>query len=184
MFPMNRKPVAVNVEYSNRGRRIVKCFDDAHRARRFYAAKDRAGAFPRVVAAGAVTMSEPTTPVATEATTPAKPTAPKKTTAKKSAKKAAKAKPKAEKTTAKASKSKTVRHRAVEAIYKRGEMTAAQIAKSVGIEHGLKPTLDQEVERGHLRYGNNEDIRGVVYDITAKGRKAVEAGTVDPKRSK
>jgi len=41
--------VPVTVEYTARGRRVTKTFADAYAARRFYAAKFKAGANPRVV---------------------------------------------------------------------------------------------------------------------------------------
>jgi hypothetical protein len=45
MFPMDRKPVPVAVEYTSRGRRAVRRFDCAFAARRFYASKQ-----PKVIA--------------------------------------------------------------------------------------------------------------------------------------
>lgn len=50
MFPMDRKPVPVAVEYTSRGQRVVKTFATAYLARRFYVAKFRAGANPSVKA--------------------------------------------------------------------------------------------------------------------------------------
>lgn len=50
MFPMNRKPVAIGVEYTSKGKRVVKRFDDAYKAKWFYTAKFHIGANPKVVA--------------------------------------------------------------------------------------------------------------------------------------
>lgn len=94
----------------------------------------------------------------------------------KTAKKAAKAAK-----TPKGPKKETVRFRAVKALVKKN-MTATEVAAAVGIQHNLKPTLDQEVERGHLAYANSEEGKAQIYKITAKGKTAVEKGTVDPKR--
>lgn len=50
MFPMDRKPTPVTVEYDGRnGTRVRREFPDAYSARRFYTAKSRAGTNPRVV---------------------------------------------------------------------------------------------------------------------------------------
>lgn len=53
MFPMNRKPVPVIVEYSLRGIRVLKRFDDPYKARQFYTQKEKARAGPRVLRASA-----------------------------------------------------------------------------------------------------------------------------------
>jgi hypothetical protein len=42
-------PEDVTLEYTSRGKRVRKTFDDMYAARRFYAAKLRAGADPKVV---------------------------------------------------------------------------------------------------------------------------------------
>jgi hypothetical protein len=49
MFPMNRKPLPVTVEYDKRGKRVSRTFADAYAARRFFSAKAKAGKRPRVV---------------------------------------------------------------------------------------------------------------------------------------
>lgn len=49
MFPADRLPVTVPVEYDSRGQRTTKQFPDAYQARRFYTAKDKAGANPKVI---------------------------------------------------------------------------------------------------------------------------------------
>jgi len=41
---------SVSVEYENRGKRATKKFDDANAAKKFYAAKDKAGKKPKVTA--------------------------------------------------------------------------------------------------------------------------------------
>jgi hypothetical protein len=46
---VRRELLPVGVEYDCRGRRAVKVFQDAFAARRFYAAKLKAGRRPRVV---------------------------------------------------------------------------------------------------------------------------------------
>src|SRR3712207_2098053 len=51
MFPMDRQPTPVTVEYTSRGKRVRRTFPDAHAAKRFYAAKHRAGKDPKVLAA-------------------------------------------------------------------------------------------------------------------------------------
>jgi hypothetical protein len=62
MFPMDRKPIPVAVEYTSRGKRVTKTFPDAYAAKRFYTAKHRAGANPRVVAVpGTATAATPNT---------------------------------------------------------------------------------------------------------------------------
>lgn len=43
-----RQPVPVSVEYTSRGKRVIKRFDDAYAARRFFIAKDYAGKNPTV----------------------------------------------------------------------------------------------------------------------------------------
>lgn len=130
--------------------------------------------------------------VETETAAPAK-AATKKAAAKKATKKTAAAKKGAKKAPAKAAKKAagkkapsgekkvTVRVRALKALAKK-PMTAAQTAEAIGLGHGLKPTLDQEVERGHLTHAPNEDSNAVTYKLTAKGKAALEKGTVDPPR--
>jgi len=51
MFPMNRRVLhqPITVEYTSRGKRVEKTLPDSWSARRFYAAKDRAGKHPVVV---------------------------------------------------------------------------------------------------------------------------------------
>ena len=49
MFPMDRKPFPVSVEYLKGGKRVVKHFPDAYLARRFYGVKLKDGADPKVV---------------------------------------------------------------------------------------------------------------------------------------
>jgi hypothetical protein len=50
MFPMDRKPQAVCVEYDVRGERVRRTFSNEYAARRFWILKDRAGKRPAVVA--------------------------------------------------------------------------------------------------------------------------------------
>lgn len=51
MFPMNRKVLLapVTIEYDCRGKRVCKTLPDSWFARRFYAAKHKAGKRPAVV---------------------------------------------------------------------------------------------------------------------------------------
>lgn len=84
---------------------------------------------------------------------------------------------------------KSVRVRALEALQAHGKpMNASQIKEAIGLGHGLKPTMDQEVERGHLKALDLEPDaeKGITsatyYELTAAGRKAIANGTVDPKR--
>ena len=51
MFPMNRKVLRepVTIEYDSRGQRVRKTLPDSIAARRFYAAKFKAGRNPAVV---------------------------------------------------------------------------------------------------------------------------------------
>ena len=50
MFPMDRTPLPIVIEYTSRGKRGRKRFEDSARsARAFYVAKDKAGAEPRVL---------------------------------------------------------------------------------------------------------------------------------------
>lgn len=105
--------------------------------------------------------------------------------AKAASEKAAKASTKKAATPSKAKasgKKETVRVRALKALAKK-PMTAAQVQEAIGLGHGLKPTLDQEVERGHLSHAPNEENGNkTTYKLTAKGAKALKAGTVDPQR--
>jgi len=41
MFPMDRNPVGVTIEYDSQGKRVRKVFTCAFAARRFYTAKDQ-----------------------------------------------------------------------------------------------------------------------------------------------
>ncbi len=52
MFPVNRQPIAVYVEYTAHGKRVSKLFPNAAKAKSFYVAKDKAGASPKVIRAG------------------------------------------------------------------------------------------------------------------------------------
>lgn len=103
----------------------------------------------------------------------------------KSAKKAPKSAKKVAKKAAKVSKSRgeSVRVRALKALTK-ADMTAPEIQAAIGLSHNLKPTMDQEVTRGHLSAAPANDNRGLItYHLTAAGRKAVTNGTVDPERA-
>lgn len=104
---------------------------------------------------------------------------PAKKPARKPAKKAAKAKK-----AASAPRGDSVRVRALKAISKKADgLTAAETQAAIGLEHGLKPTLDQEIERGHLLHAAHPQDKDVAtYKISAKGKKALAEGTVDPKR--
>ena len=113
-------------------------------------------------------------------TTTTKKTVAKKATPKATAKK--KAAPKQTVATAKSDGKETVRVRALRALLAK-PMTAPEVKAAIALSHGLKPTLDQEVERGHLRYAAPNEENGVtVYQITAKGKTALKNGTVDPPR--
>lgn len=46
---MDRKDTPVTIEYDSRGQRVTRTFPDAISARRFYAAKLRAGKAPRLI---------------------------------------------------------------------------------------------------------------------------------------
>lgn len=52
MFPMNRAPLPVVVEYDSRGQRVRKTFSDAYQSRSFYVRMDKEHRNPRIVAAG------------------------------------------------------------------------------------------------------------------------------------
>lgn len=78
----------------------------------------------------------------------------------------------------------TVRVRALKALNKGKKLSATEIAEAIGLGHNLKPTMDEEVERGHLKHGASEEENGpVTYAITEKGKKALINGTVNPKRA-
>jgi len=49
MFPMDRKPVVVAVEYESRGKRVTKQFRSYHESKRFYVQKSNEGKNPKVV---------------------------------------------------------------------------------------------------------------------------------------
>jgi hypothetical protein len=51
MFPMDRRPLPVTVEYDSRGQRVRKTFPNEYAARRFYIAKDKAGLHPAIAQA-------------------------------------------------------------------------------------------------------------------------------------
>ena len=51
MFPMDRKPIKVVIEYDAKGERVTKEFKDAYTSRRFYVTKDREGKHPKIVSA-------------------------------------------------------------------------------------------------------------------------------------
>lgn len=51
MFPVNRKPIPVFVEYTVRGKRVKKLFNSQVESKRFYIAKLNAGADPKVIRA-------------------------------------------------------------------------------------------------------------------------------------
>lgn len=94
----------------------------------------------------------------------------------------AKAAPKAGKAASSPNGKETVRVRALKALKSKGDMTAPQIQETIGLGHGLKPTMDQEVERGHLKLTMSADGHTATYHITAAGVKALEKGTVNPPR--
>ena len=57
------------------------------------------------------------------------------------------------------------------------DLTAAEVQEAISLGHGLKPTLDQEVEFGRLSYAPFKDEKETaVYRLTAAGKKALEAG--------
>jgi hypothetical protein len=182
------------------GQRKVKQFADAYAARRFYAHQDKLGHTPTVTRSNA--MSPETTPesVAVATTAPAKapsepkatrkPTkAPKAKAKAKPASKATKASGKVAKATPKAKgtakpRGPSVRERALALLAKAGkDMTAKEIQEGIKLGHNLKPTMDQEVERGHLRDVEPGEDGCARYSITAAGRKALEKGTVKPPRA-
>ncbi len=78
-------------------------------------------------------------------------------------------------------KKESVRVRSLKAIQaNKNGLTATEVKVAIGLGHGLKPTLDQEVERGHLKNAPHKDDKEVaVYVITAAGSQALKAGTVD-----
>lgn len=133
-------------------------------------------------------MSETATTTAPEKKTAKKKAAPKSESGSKPVKKAAPKAPAKAKATKTKPESKggdrlTVRVRALKALAKGKNLTATEVQTAIGLGHGLKPTLDQEVERGHLAHAANEkEGRAVTYKITAKGLKALENGTVNPVR--
>lgn len=83
---------------------------------------------------------------------------------------------------AKAAKAKgeSVRVRSLKALAAKGDMSAPEIQKAIGLNRTLKEAMDQEVLRGHLSYAPSKgDSPAVVFHITAKGKKALADGTVD-----
>lgn len=105
---------------------------------------------------------------------------PKASTAEKTVKEKKEKKPAKEKTP----RGPTVRERALRAL-KAKDMTATEVQTAIGLGHGLKPTLDQEVERGHLAFVKSKDENApATYHLTALGRKALEKGDVNPPRAK
>lgn len=203
MFPMSRKPTAVNVEYTARGLRVSKWFADAYTARRFYAAKYRQGAQPVVQAAQEHTMSEQSTAANAEAT-PVVAEAPKakavaskkapskKPVAKAAAKKAVKGKAKAApaKSAAGPKELGQPQIRVLKVLAKaRGPMSGTDIADKAAIDRTMvgnqigyknaeindRPVHQYNLlNRGYVRFGNNEEGVGVHFEITAAGRKALE----------
>ena len=51
MFPMDRSPQKVTIEYDSRGTRVTKEFRDAYASRRFYTAMHKAERNPKVIKA-------------------------------------------------------------------------------------------------------------------------------------
>ena len=49
MFPMDRIREPVVIEYTSRGQRIRRTFQDPYEARRFWISKEKSGRRPRVV---------------------------------------------------------------------------------------------------------------------------------------
>lgn len=68
----------------------------------------------------------------------------------------------------------TVRIRALKALRKRN-MTSTEVQTAIGLGHGLKPTLDQEVELGRLaKAAPEKEGNATTYKLTAKGRAFLE----------
>lgn len=60
VFPMNRKPIAVTVEFTRNGKRVSKWFETATKARKFYVAASLQGQEPSIIhaaAQGAIPMT-------------------------------------------------------------------------------------------------------------------------------
>jgi hypothetical protein len=178
MFPMNRKPVPVCVQYTLRGQRVLKRFEDAYTARRFYAAKSRAGADPKVVAAVEQVMSETTT---TSAATPVATPKTRKGKGKgKGSKASAKAKKVAKKSAAKRDKWAPVNlaedklpkntDRIAKFMLKRGgQLTRAEIVQGTGGISTVAGPLNRVVSY-FSRTVSKEDGRTPVYTLTAAGK--------------
>ncbi len=159
MFPADHEHTPVSIEYDCYGGRRSKAFNDPYKAKRFYVSKFKSGRKPTVQRSDTMATA-------------------KKTTKKKTAKKAS---PK--KKVVKKEKRVTVRVRALK-VLQRKDMTAAQVQEAIELKHGLKPTLDQEVERKHLKLSAPDNESGIAtYHLTAAGKEALKKGTVDPKRS-
>lgn len=135
------------------------------------------------VAAPAATP-EPKAPAPKAAKAVAKPSANGKPKAKPAAKAPAKATPK--QTAPVKDKLSNTQAKILKVLAKAGSgLTRRQISDKVGTFIGTSALGQSEAEkvvstsllgRGYVRFGNNEDVNGIVFEITAAGRKRLEKG--------
>lgn len=189
----------VSVSYEEGNQRIVKRFTDPILARRFFAVKSREGKSPKVHRAAEVsTMSVENTNVAVVETTEAapvvvakkKPTPRKAPAAKKPTPKPAPATAKTapapkgkkeEATPKKASGKETIRTRLFKLLAKHTDgLSGRTVMEKLGLS-GVPAILKDEgiCEKPRIRRLVSEEARGVVYVLTALGKKDLEAGKVD-----
>lgn len=187
MFPMDRKPTPVTVEYDGRnGTRVRREFPDAYSARRFYTAKSRAGANPRVARSQEPIMSKTTN--AADQTSAPKATAPKSNGTPKATKPA----PAAKAETAPKKDLRDGQVRILKALLKAGRsLTGSDLAAKAGVDPSLignlagyrnaeinaRPVHAQNLlNRGFVKLvpGEKDGRETTEYTITAAGKKAAE----------
>ncbi len=183
MFPADRKHKLVTIEYDCRDKRSSKTFDSPYTAKSFYVFKFRDGKHPAVQRSDTMsTKTKATTKKAPVKRGAAKKLSSKKPSTKEKVKKNAKRA--TTKPTTKKGEKQTVRVRILKALQAKN-LTSLQVQTTIGLNHGLKPTMDQEVVRGHLTTVLNEEEKGALtYQITNLGRKVLKEGMVNPPRKK
>jgi len=201
MFPADRDPRSLAVEYDYRGRRARKSFADTYQARRFYVGQARLGRNPKVY------RSETMTTEVTPTETPAAETQTNKTQAlakKRTAKKAA-AKKAVKKATKKAAKKASPterepgeraagarktsglpaaekRARFLKALKQLGAVSATTAVPAAAVvkRDGKLTPFDVYCQGYHknelatdglIKLVNVEGTRGLAYHLTAKGQK-------------
>jgi len=183
MFPADQDPVPTVVEYDSRGSRAVRLLPDQCEAQRLFVKAEHMGLHPSFSRSDSMSTVE-TTPVvpSTEKTfkktvkKAAKPVAKKKNLIKG---KAAVAKPEPKK--ASVPRGDSIRLRTFQLLNKHPNgLTGAQIKERLELG-GIPSLLKDEgcAATPRIKRQTQENVRGVVYVLSAAGRKALEKDTVD-----